>query len=344
MPLNPNFVERRLIRSGVVPGVLVDVQLAATLWGALIGAMELGLFEVLEPEALDLETLAERTGASRRGLAALVDALEPVGYLEREDGRVALSRAARRLPLGELAAMAPFYQAQIDILRESGDLLRTPPEPGAGFRRLEADPDAVRAFHVTMRWLASLSVDEVARRLPLPDGARRLLDVGGGHGLYTVRLCERHAELRATILDRESGLESARRTLADHPGVADRIELLEGDLETDVFPEGQDVVFLGNIVHGLSPEANRDLFARIAGATNPGGEIAIVDQVAGAHGSDMSRAVAGLIGFNLYAATGGRAYPLADLAGWLAGAGYGEVRRKRLRAPGISLLLARKTV
>src|SRR6185312_10142513 len=49
--------------------------------------------------------------------------------------------------------------------------------------------------------LARLSAGEVARRLAVPSRARSLVDIGGGHGWYSARLCQRHPRLTATVLD-----------------------------------------------------------------------------------------------------------------------------------------------
>lgn len=93
MPLQPNLIERFLIRRGTVPRLLVDVQSMFHLWG-LLGAMELGVFEHLEDEPLDVETLADRTDASERGIERLVEVLDPLGYLESNNGRYSLSTSS----------------------------------------------------------------------------------------------------------------------------------------------------------------------------------------------------------------------------------------------------------
>ena len=44
-------------------------------------------------------------------------------------------------------------------------------------------------------------LDEIVRLAPLPAGARRLLDIGGGHGRYALAFLHKHPELRATVFD-----------------------------------------------------------------------------------------------------------------------------------------------
>lgn len=124
--------------------------------------------------------------------------------------------------------------------------------------------------------------------------------------------------------------------------MARRIELVPRDFEEEELPGGQDLAFLGNIVHGISPEGNRELFGKLARATTERGVVALVDQLAGVGGSRFSRCMASLIGFNLFLFSGGRAYGFEQLRTWLSDAGFGETRRIKLRQPGFSLVLANR--
>ena len=51
-------------------------------------------------------------------------------------------------------------------------------------------------------WLfEGIDYDKSHKRMPVPDGARDMLDIGGSHGYLSVAVCRRHPELRATVLD-----------------------------------------------------------------------------------------------------------------------------------------------
>ena len=78
------------------------------------------------------------------------------------------------------------------------------------------------------RELARLSAAEVARKLRLPSGARQLLDIGGGHGLYSAALCRRHPGLTATVLDLP-GSAAVGREIVAAAGMADRVRFRDGD-------------------------------------------------------------------------------------------------------------------
>ena len=83
-----------------------------------------------------------------------------------------------------------------------------------------------------MRSLARFSAGEVARRVRLPGEATTMLDIGGGHGAYSVAFCERHPRLKATILDLPEAVESATPLLAEEE-MGDRVVHCVGDALTE---------------------------------------------------------------------------------------------------------------
>lgn len=342
MPLQPNVLERFLINRGFVPGLLVDLGIPLFQLFAMLGAMEIGFFRHLDENPADVPTLVERTGASKRGVERLVQVLEPLGYIEQENGRYRLTDLAREMPIDLLEPMATFFKSQTVTLSEVGRGLREAPEDGVyGWEHVQSG-EVGRGYQASMRWLASGTVDEVVDSINLPEGARRMLDLGGSHGLYTVAFCEKYPELTGSVLDWEIGLEEAKKTLDEHPEMDDRIDLVERDFEEEELPEGYDFAFLGNIIHGIDPEGNRELFGKLSRATTDRSMVGIVDQFSGIEGSRFSRTVSGLVGLNLFLFSGGRSYDAEDVKEWLADVGFTENTLYDLNQPGFSLLVAWK--
>jgi len=171
--------------------------------------------------------------------------------------------------------------------------------------------------------------------------AHLAVDVGGSHGLYTIALCRRHAEMSAVIYDWPDGVAAARREIA-RAGLSDRITTLTGDFLTGDLGAGYDVALLGNIIHGQPPPAIRDLLWRLHGAMNEGGTLLILDQVGMREPfTRFAGYAAALTGLLLLNELGGGIYPYAEVRAWLRETGYGDVRRRRLlRAPGNVLIQA----
>jgi hypothetical protein len=346
MPLRPNFIERLLLRIGVIPTVLLDTGVSMFQASALLTAGDIRLFTHLKDGPLSLNEIKARTHTSLHGLSVLLTCMVNLGYLDQRGDEYRLSKATRRsFPIDLFPEMVPFFRAMNAQLNRATEAVNTDPEGGIMGWDMVKEGDVGRSYQTAMRWLGSSMVKEVASRIQFRASPKAMLDVGGSHGLYCVEFCRRYAGLRATLLDWPIGLDNARTTLAAERDVAPRIELVEGDFEKGDLPSGgYDFVFLGNIVHGLREEANKLLFRKIAAVTSSGATISILDQYSNVRGSAFVKGVASLIGWNLFLFAGGRAYDFDVLAKWLNDAGFGSAKLTHLgRAPGFSLITARKS-
>jgi len=185
-------------------------------------------------------------------------------------------------------------------------------------------------FQRAMRALASGSASEVARRTPVPSGARDMLDIGGSHGYYSVALCRRHAGLRAVILDLPEAVKHAAPILAREE-MGDRVTHRAGNaLTDDLGTEAWDLVFISGVVHGFDEKANRDLVRRVARALRPGGILVIQDFI-----RLQKPGKGGQLGalFELYfALISSGTWSLEEIAGWQKEAGLTPRKPLRLRS------------
>src|SRR5207237_5845225 len=85
------------------------------------------------------------------------------------------------------------------------------------------------------------SAQAVAQRLGIANaGPVRLLDVGGGSGVFSAVLLGANREARATQLD-WSNVNAIARRFVDGFGVGDRFETRDGDLNAADYGTGYDV-------------------------------------------------------------------------------------------------------
>ncbi len=345
MPLKPNFIERLLIHSGIIPSALLDVGISMFQASAVLTAGDIKLFNHLKNSSLTLEELSTKTGCSPHGLQVLLTCMLNLGYMTKNGNRYSLTKAMQRsFPIDLFPDMVPFFRAVNEKLNNATVGVRTNPSGGIMGWDMVKSGEVGKSYQVAMRFLGSSTVDEVVSNTKMSDSPKRMLDIGGSHGLYCVKFCRKYPNLRATNLDWAIGLENAKITLAQEKDVAQRIDLYEGDFEKDNLPTGgYDLVFLGNIIHGLNEEANQVLFKKIADVTTSNATIAILDQYSNVKGSPFVKGVASLIGWNLFLFSGGRAYDLDVIKKWLETIGFYSVTLTHLRrAPGFSLITAHK--
>ena len=97
----------------------------------------------------------------------------------------------------------------------------------------------------------------------------RIMDLGGGHGVFVLHFLEAHPTLQGVVFDRPSVLEVAR-SFARKFGLDSRLETVAGDYLNDDIGEGYDLIFASatlNFAKGrLEP-----LVEKIHAALKPGG-------------------------------------------------------------------------
>ena len=183
---------------------------------------------------------------------------------------------------------------------------------------------------------------ELAKRIPVPTGATRLLDIGGSHGQHSVQLCRHHPSLNSTILELPGALDRASE-IAAREGLGDRIIFRIGNVLTDDLGEGTfDVVVINNVVHHFTPEQNLELARRVARALVPGGIYAIGDFLRAAKpGAGGGTPAVMDLYFALTSASG--TWSVEEITGWQRAAGLLPVKPILLQSiPGWASLPAER--
>lgn len=139
------------------------------------------------------------------------------------------------------------------------------------------DMDSRRAFIGAMHVIGKNLSEEIAGSLDL-GGYRKLLDIGGGSGTYTIAFLKNNPQLKAILFDLKDVIEMARERLSSE-GFLDRAELIPGDFYADELPKGCDLALLSAIIHQNSRAQNVELFRKAYRALNPGGMLLIRDHI-----------------------------------------------------------------
>jgi cyclopropane fatty-acyl-phospholipid synthase-like methyltransferase len=181
---------------------------------------------------------------------------------------------------------------------------------------------------------------DVVKKLTLPNAPTRLLDVGGGHGVYSILMCQKYPQLQATILDYFAGLETARQKLAGQP-VASRITLQKGDMWQVEWGEGFDMILLFNVLHQYDSETNVKLLQMAKQALKPGGQVAILDQITGKVAGTAVNTLIRLIALQYYLFADGCVYSRDEMTAICHQAGFTDIHFHNLpRLPGNTLVTA----
>lgn len=338
-----NPLEWLILRSGRAPTPLIDTMHTFILARAIMVATRLGVFEVLAVGACPAETVAARCGTHLGATRMLLDTLVGIDYLRLVGGHFTLAPVARRWLLqrnpSSLRDWAIFEFQSWDWLSqlESFVVSGRPLDVHAAM-----SADEWGDYQRAMRVLAGLVGPELARRTPVPTGARDMLDIGGSHGHYSAVLCRRHPGLRATVLDLPEAVEQSAPLLSAE-GLGDRLVHRGCDARTaDLGTAAYDLVLIASLVHHFDEATNRALVRRVSQALRPGGHLVIYEGIRPASPAKGGQ-LAAL--FNLYFALTSESglWSYREIAGWQRDAGLRPKRPIRfLTTPGTGLQVAVK--
>jgi predicted O-methyltransferase YrrM len=243
-------------------------------------AAELDVFTVLGDQTLTAEQVTERLNSDLRATRMLLDAVTALNLLEKESGRYSVPAQLRPLlTTGSPESVLPMILHRMNILRGWSQLAWVtkagiPGPRQASIRGPAADREA---FVAAMHTVSGPNADPLVAKLQ-PLQFKHLLDVGGASGTWTLAFLKAVPGANATIFDLPDAIKQARDRFAGTE-YAGRVTFVPGDFYVDRLPAGADFAWVSAIIHQHSRRHNRELFAKVFEALEPGGRIAIRDIV-----------------------------------------------------------------
>jgi 3-hydroxy-5-methyl-1-naphthoate 3-O-methyltransferase len=166
----------------------------------------------------------------------------------------------------------------------------------------------------------------------------RLLDVGGGSGVYSIAIARSFPQARATVLEASPVDRIARRTISA-AGLDGRIDVVTADMFTDSWPADHDTHLFSNVLHDWNEADCRRLLAKSVAALPHGGRLLIHDMLLD---DDKSGPLwAAEYSVLLTTVTQGRLYSAAEIGSWLVDLGM-RIMDRGPTALGRSVLIAKR--
>lgn len=302
---------------------------AADLLAAAI--VEFDLFTWIDAHPSTIETLCEHFGLAARPADVLVTLLVARGYLVRDGDLLRTTPMARE----HLVAASPWYLgpyygalAERPFVRDFARVLRTGQpanwggdQEGQDWHAAMADDAFARRFTAAMDCRGLYLGEALARAIDL-SGHRRVLDVGGGSGIYACALLARFPHLRATVLDQAPVVRIAR-LLTGERGFAAQVDVHASNFLAEPLPGDHDVHLFSNVLHDWDAPQVRHLLAASSAALPPGGLLVIHDAFVNADKSGPI-AVAEYSALLMHASQG-KCYATSEYARHLDDAGFTDV-------------------
>lgn len=274
-----NPIEAEALKSNITAQALFDPILPVLQARALMVAVRSGIFDEIGGGSSKADDLSTALSLDAGVLRMLLRVLSCAGYLISENDEyrlteVALKSLCSRSPLC-LSAWVELNYIQWNAITALENVLRT--GQGIDLHQNLGGEKEWRTYQQAMLETARPVADWVASHVPIRKGAKRLLDIGGSHGLYGASICRRNPPLRSEVLELPDAVEPARN-LAKQEGIDDVVVHRAGNALTDELGyQIFDAVFLGNILHHFTPDQNQKLLHKISSVLIRGGTVAIWD-------------------------------------------------------------------
>jgi acetylserotonin N-methyltransferase len=323
------------------PALVLDLLEAFRRSKVMFAAVELGVFDALQPAGQTLDDLARALSSSPDGLERLLDACVGLGLLTRREGVYENAPAAAAYLTSESPQRLTGYIGYSNVVMwklwdRLADAVREGTHrwnqvygwDGPIFSHFFKDERSKREFLMGMHGFGVISSPHVVRSFDL-SGFQHLADLGGATGHLAIAACERYATLKATVFDLADAIPLAQEIVGQSP-VADRITLQAGDFFVDPLPAA-DLYALGRIIHDWSAEKIDHLLRRIFESLPSGGALLIAEKVlfddkTGPRWAQMQN-------LNMLTCTEGKERTLEEYRVILERAGFRQVEVRRTSAP-----------
>ena len=195
----------------------------------------------------------------------------------------ATAKAQEHLVAGTGWDMRPYYASLHDrpIARDFAEVLVSGKPAGwsgdkgtSDWHKAMENEDFARKFTAAMDCRGRYLAQALAKALDL-SGRRRILDIGGGSGIYACSIVAQHPHLTGCVLEQKP-VDQICRTLIQERGFAGKVDVAVGNM-FEQMPMDCDVHLFSNVLHDWDlPEVNQ-LLAASAQALPSGGLLIIHD-------------------------------------------------------------------
>ncbi|HEU5342434.1 methyltransferase [Edaphobacter sp.] len=299
------------------------------------------VFDVLDSGPKTLKETAAVTGASERGLRAVMNAMVGLDFLAKEGDRYALTPESSAF----LVSTKPSFQG--GILRHTSEQLIpkwlklneivATGKPVAAVNQEGAGSEFFSEFVADIFPMSYPAAQALGAHLALGDAGApvRVLDLAAGSGVWGIGVAQSSKRVTVTAVDWPEVLPITKKMVGRF-GLSDRFSFVAGDLDAADFGKGHNVATLGHILHSEGETRSRSLLKKTFDALAPGGTIAIQEFLVN---PDRTGPIVSLLfaGNMLVNTDHGDTYSFEEISAWLKEAGFTNPRL--IDAPGPSPLI-----
>ena len=251
---------------------LVKVNVQSNL---LVSAIRWKIFDYLV-ESVSARTVAEKFQFHPRNTELFLNALAGMDLIQKNNGMFSNSeKSAEFLVSSKSGYLGSFFLHVHQWHEQFGSNLETLIEKGPPDKMdTNMADDSIWAESARLaapyHYCGPMQyITRVISSLPEFPRMKKMLDMGGGSGIYTISIVSAHPDMKGVVFEQPSVAAVTREFVRKYE-IEDRVAVIEGDYITDSIGDSYDLIYASATLNFFKNQFD-ELFRKIYDALNPGG-------------------------------------------------------------------------
>jgi predicted O-methyltransferase YrrM len=256
-------------------GDLYDLARIGTQSKIFLKAIEWKIFDYLKA-VVPAQSVAENMKSHPRNTELFLNALAGMGIINKEKGLFSNTEKTNEF----LVSSSPTYlgafflhvtswskgmEQNIEALVMNGPPEQQGPDMAAG----DMWAESARLSAVYQYSGDAQHIVRIVTALPEFPNMKRMLDLGGGAGFFTMAIVVAHPSMQGVVFEQQAVADVAREFVREYE-FEDRVSVIDGDFTTDSLGGPYDFIFVSAALNFCKHNMD-ELFQKIRDALNPGG-------------------------------------------------------------------------
>ena len=290
-------------------------------------AIDLDLFTHVSAGAGNIHEIALAVGISELNAERLVAVALALDLLRKDDdSRIVNAPDTEKFMVSTsdryAGAWMTFTRGEVPRWFDLTTKLQDPTPPSELGMYDNLTVERARSYHAATYSIGMGAGRRFCRTVDL-GGRKRMLDLGGGSGAYSINAVQAFDGLEAVVFDLPP-VTVVTQEYIERNGVADKVATHGGDFINDPLPTGCDVAVMASNLPIYDAANIQRVVSKTFDALEPGGEMHLIGETLNPDGvGPLDAALWGLA--EIHYGSGGRAHTIDECIGYFRTAGFVDV-------------------
>lgn len=328
-------------KNKITPEPIMKMMTGRWVEQTLYVAVDLELFTKISQGKSTIEDISNELGIEKRPIEMLLNVCIALNLLEKENNTYKNTQISEQF----LVKSKPTYYGDMVLLLGSGfenwtnlkEAVLTNKSVSEGLEKRMEDPKKAEIFTKAMHNNAVGPAMILSKKFDFSK-FKKLLDLGGGSGAFSIILTKEYSNLEATVFELPNVCKVAEKFIKE--ATAEKVKTFSGDFLTDDFPEGNDIALFSQIFHSQGVEKSKTLLKKVYKSLPEKGVVIINEFLL--NKDKTGPLFPSLFALNmLISSENGNTYTEEEIKSWLKDVGFEYLETIKLTGP-ISSIIAKK--